>query len=311
MEQRNDAGARLIDPTLALGFELPDVTTSHDERDISLYALGVGACADASRSWELPLVYEGRKEGIAVLPTFGVVPAVNALMDHIKHGKQAPGLTYGLDRTLHGEQRIDILAPMPKRGRLTHKSRIKDLVDKGKNALVVTEIRSFDIDGVEVVRNEVVTFVRGAGGFGGERVARGVQTENVVIPDRAADVVTTERIAPNQALMYRLSGDWNPLHADPVFAKEFGLPMPILHGLCTFGFAGRQLVHAFCDDDVSRLRSLRVRFSDSVFPGETLKTEMWQSAPTAAGQEIVFRCSVVEREKVVLSNAVAEIAVTR
>jgi len=141
-----------------------------------------------------------------------------------KEGKQAPGLNYGFDRVLHGEQYTEIKRPLPKSAKLTHKGKIKEIYDKGKFALVVTEITTYDESGEELVVNEMTTFVRGAGGFGG---SRGPSSEANMPPGRAPDAVVTELVPENQALLYRLSGDWNPLHADPSFAQAFGFQRPI------------------------------------------------------------------------------------
>ena len=291
----------LIDVKQALGYEMPEVTSRYDERDLALYALGVGAAQDPLDTRELQYVYELHPEGFRPLPTYGVVPAVAAIFKLGAEGHQTPGLNYGLDRVLHGEQYTELLRPLPPRATLKNKGRIKDIFDKGKNALVVTEITSFDAESGEALfRNEVTTFVRGAGGWGGDR---GPATDINVPPDRKADAVVTEKTQENQALLYRLSGDWNPLHADPAFAKNFGFPRPILHGLCTFGFVGRHVLKSFTDGDHRPFKSIKVRFSDSVFPGETLQTEMWKESES----RIIVRCRALERDKVVISNAAVEL----
>ena len=142
------------------------------------------------------------------------------MFDLAKEGKQAPGLHYGFDRVLHGEQYTEIARRWPTHGKLTHKIKIKDIFDKGKNALVVTAITTTDEQGNELAYNELTTFVRGAGGWGGDR---GPSADVNVPPERAPDAVVEEKTSPNQALLYRLSGDWNPLHADPAFAEELRL----------------------------------------------------------------------------------------
>ncbi len=285
-------GNEFIDVDQALGHTYEGVSSSYDERDLSLYALGVGAAQNAEK--ELQYVYE-MGDGFKALPTFAVVPAVNMVLQLAKEGKQAPGLNFGLDRILHGEQYTEVLQPLPPHAKLTHKAKIKDIFDKGKLAVVVTEIRSYDETGAELMRNEVSMAVRGAGGWGGER---GPSNE-VAAPDRAPDAVVTEKIPENQALIYRLSGDWNPLHADPSFATAFGFQKPILHGLCTFGYAGRNVITAFAPKGDARFfKAIKVRFADVVFPGETLITEMWKD-----GDRVHFRCKVKEREKIVVSNA--------
>jgi 3-hydroxyacyl-CoA dehydrogenase/3a,7a,12a-trihydroxy-5b-cholest-24-enoyl-CoA hydratase len=294
-------GNQYIDVDLALGYKFPELTSSYVERDVALYALGVGAAKDPGSDSDLPLVYEMHGKGMKVLPTYGVIPAINAIMTLAKSGKTAPGLNYGLDRLLHGEQYTEIKRPLPTKATLTHRARIKDIFDKGKHALVVNEIVTYDEDGNELARNELTSLIRNAGGWGGER---GPSADINVPPDRAPDKVIEEKIPENQALLYRLSGDWNPLHADPGFAKAFGFEKPILHGLCTFGYAGRHVVQSFAPNgDPGYFKSIRVRFADSVFPGETLITEMWRESD----EKVIFRCTIKERDSVVISNAAVEL----
>ena len=298
---KSRGGNEFIDVDAALGYEFPPMTSAYDERDLALYALGVGAARDPMDARELRYVYENHGDGFMPLPTYAVIPALNAVLKLAAEGKQAPGLNYGFDRILHGEQYTELLRPLPPHAKLRHKAKIKDIFDKGKNALVVTDIRTFNADtGEELVRNELTTFVRGAGGWGGER---GPVSDVNVAPEREPDAVITEKTNENQALLYRLSGDWNPLHADPSFATAFGFPKPILHGLCTFGHVARHVLKAFRDSDARYFKSIKVRFAESVFPGETLRTEMWKESPT----RIVLRCRVLERDKVVISNAAVEL----
>ncbi|MGO9712742.1 MAG: SDR family NAD(P)-dependent oxidoreductase [Polyangiaceae bacterium] len=300
LNSKSKGGNEFIDVDLALASQIPNVTSSYDERDVALYALGVGAAQNPLDPKDLPLVYELAGDGFRVLPTFGVIPALNVYMKMAKEGKQTPGLNYGFDRVLHGEQYTEIKRPLPSHATLTHKTKIKDIFDKGKNALVVTATTSVDENGEELIYNELTTFVRGAGGWGGER---GPSADVNVPPDRAPDAVISEKTTENQALLYRLSGDWNPLHADPTFAANFGFKKPILHGLCTFGFAARHVIKAFCDGDPRRFKSIKVRFAESVFPGETIKTEMWKESDG----KIIFRCKVAERDATVISNAAIEL----
>jgi len=297
---KSQGGNEFIDVDQALGHEFPPQTSTYDERDLALYALGIGAAQNPLDQDELQFVYEMSGEGFKPLPMFGVVPALKMVFEMAKKGMQAPGLNYGFERILHGEQYTEVKRPLPTSAKLTHKAKISNIYDKGKNAIVVTEIRSFDESGEELVVNELTTFVRGAGGWGGDR---GPQAEVNVAPDRKPDAVVTEKIGDNQALLYRLSGDINPLHADPSFAKNFGFEKPILHGLCTFGYAGRHVIKTFSKNDPRFFKSIKVRFSDTVFPGETLITEMWKESDT----KIIFRCKVKERDKVVISNAAIEL----
>lgn len=293
-------GNDLIDVDLALGYEMPPQTSSYDERDLAIYALGVGAAHDPTDPSELRYVYEMNSDGFQALPSFGVIPALNVVMKMAKEGKTAPGMKYGFDRILHGEQYLELKRPLPPHATLTHKAKIKNIFDKGRHAIVVTEITSTDESGEPLIVNEVSTLVRGAGGWGGER---GPSAEVNVAPTRAPDATMTEKIDDNQALLYRLSGDWNPLHVDPNFAGAFGFKKPILHGLCTFGYAARAVLKNFSNGDGRFFKSIRVRFSESVFPGETLVTEMWKEE----GEKIIFQCKVKERDKVVISNAAVEL----
>jgi len=201
---------------------------------------------------------------------------------------------------LHGEQRIELHADIPVSGTITTTPTIKAIYDKGKAALVVVETESVDDKGRLLFRNTSGIFARGEGGFGGDRGPSGPRN---VPPDRPPDKSISAKTLPQQALIYRLSGDMNPLHADPDFAKLGGYDRPILHGLCTFGFAGRALLGAWCDRNPERLKSFEVRFSGVVFPGETITTDMWQIAPG----KIVLTAKT-ERGDAVLSSAAAEVA---
>ncbi len=291
-------GNEFIDVDQALGYEFPPIKTRYDERDLSLYALGVGAAADPSDDNELRYVYEMHGKGFTALPTYAVIPALTGVMNAFRDGQNAPGLNYGLDRLLHGEQYTELKRPLPPHAKLSHRTWVKDIFDKGKNAFVVMAIETTDEAGEVLAYNELGAVIRGAGGWGGDR---GPASDINTPPDRAPDFSHDEKIGPNQALLYRLSGDWNPLHVDQGFASAFGFPRPILHGLCTFGYAARHALNAL-GVDPRKFKSIKVRFADSVFPGETLHTEIWRESETRA----ILRCKVVERDKVVLSNAAIE-----
>lgn len=294
-------GNQFIDVDQALGYVFPDHKTSYDERDIAIYALGVGAGEDATDDTSLQLVYEKHSSGFKVLPTFGVIPVVNSILEQATKGGLAPGLTFGLDRLLHGEQKTEVLYPLPGNAKLTHKSKLTNIWDKGKGAVIVIETDTTDEDGNLLVRNLFKAFIRGAGGWGGDRGPK-ASKENAP-PDREPDAVVSQVISPNQALLYRLSGDWNPLHVDPGFATAFGFERPILHGLCTYGYAARHAIEAFCGGDPRYFKSIECRFADSVFPGETLITEMWKVSDT----RVLLRSSVKEREEEVLTMSAVEL----
>ena len=292
-------GNQYIDVDEALGWEFPVRSTKYTERDLALYALGIGAADDPLDDAELQYVYEMHGDGFKPFPTYAVIPALSLVMEMAKEGIQPPGMNYGLDRILHGEQYTEVVRPLPPNAKLTHKAKVADIWDKGKHALVVTEVDSFDEDGDLLAKNRITTLVRGAGGWGGDR---GPTEETNVPPDRAPDEVVEQKIDENQALLYRLSGDWNPLHADPGMAQAFGFEKPILHGLCTYGFAARHVVNAFAGGDPRKFKSIEVRFADSVFPGETLVTQMWKESDN----RVVFQCKVKERDADVVTRAAIE-----
>ena len=217
--------------------------SSYDERDLALYALGVGAARNPLDKEELHYVYELDGE-FRALPTYGVMPQSNAMLAAAKSGTLAlPGMNFGFERLLHGEQYTEIKRPLPKHAKLKHTFKLKQAYDKAPNAVVTFAISSTDESGEEIIYNEMTAFVKGAGGWGGDR---GPSADINVPPDRAPDAVIEEKTDANQTLLYRLSGDWNPLHADPEFAKAFGYERPILHGMCTYGYCGRHVIKAFC-----------------------------------------------------------------
>jgi 3-hydroxyacyl-CoA dehydrogenase/3a,7a,12a-trihydroxy-5b-cholest-24-enoyl-CoA hydratase len=201
---------------------------------------------------------------------------------------------------LHGEQRIELLAPIPTSGTLVTTPVVKAVYDKGKGALIVTEAETKDEKGTLLFRNVFGAFVRGEGGFGGDR---GSSEPRNLPPNRPADEVVEMKTLPQQALLYRLSGDRNPLHADPEFAKMAGFPTPILHGLCTFGHVGRAVLAKCCNDDPGRLADFEVRFSGVVFPGETIVTEIWRESKN----RVVVQARTKERGEAVVSNAAATV----
>ncbi|MFQ5407121.1 MAG: MaoC/PaaZ C-terminal domain-containing protein [Anaerolineales bacterium] len=289
-----------IDVEQVLGYEFEPSTFAYDERDVSLYALGVGAAADPLDDSELRFVYEQHPAGMRVLPTFAVTfpfAANNRIFD-------MPGLKFHPMLLLHGEQVLELKAPLAPRARLTNRACVSQVYDKGSGALILLYAHSYDEDGREVAFNRASIFIRGLGGFGGERGTSrlrrgGPSGVSNAPPERPPDVVHSEKTRPDQALLYRLSGDRNPLHADPSMAAQGGFDRPILHGLCTFGFGGRAVLRHFCDNDPARFKSIKVRFTKHVFPGETLVTEMWH----APDGRVLFQMKAAERDEIVISNA--------
>lgn len=288
---------RNFDASRIIGHEFEPYIFSYSERDVSLYALAVGAPANVLDQNELQFVYELSGLGFKALPTFAVLYPTR-MIDLILTGKLGD-IVFNPMMLVHGEQLLEINETVPTAGSITCRSRVSGVYDKGSGMLVVTDTHCYDEHDREIALNQSSMFIRGLGGFGGER---GPSSAAEAIPDRAPDAVQQEKTLEKQALLYRLCGDRNPLHADPQMAALGNFDRPILHGLCTFGFAGRAVLKHFCDNNPSRFRSIKVRFARHVFPGETLRTEMWQE-----GNHVLFRTSTVERGEVVLSNASVEL----
>lgn len=278
-----------IDPEKALAAELDGVPYQYTDHEVMLYALGVGAGVPQTAADQLQFTFEG---DLKVLPTFGVVPPFPSLMGLMG----APGLEFNPMMLLHGEQYMEVKKhPIPTSGTLTTKPKISAVYDKGKGALVLLDAVTSDENGEEIFFNTFSVFLRGEGGFGGES---GPKPSNAA-PDRDPDKVVEMPTLPQQALIYRLCGDRNPLHADPGFASMGGFDMPILHGLCSFGIVGRAVLQEYCDNDPARFKSIKVRFSGHMFPGETLVVEMWKESD----DKILLRAKTAERGLNVITNA--------
>ncbi|KAL6884212.1 NAD(P)-binding protein [Trichoderma longibrachiatum] len=265
---------------------------SFTERDVILYNIGVGA-----KRKELKYVFEGA-EDFQPLPTFGVIPPFSA---ETPFDYDAIVPNFSPMMLLHGEQYLEILKfPLPTSGRLVSRAKLLEVVDKGSAAIVKTGITTVNAENNEpVFYNEMTVFLRGSGGFGGLKrgADRGPATATNEPPKRAPDVVVETATGEDQAAIYRLSGDYNPLHIDPGFAKMGGFKAPILHGLCTFGIAGKAVFDRF-----GRFRNVKVRFAGPVIPGETVVTEMWRE-----GKRVVFQCRVRETGKLCIGGAAAEL----
>ncbi|GAA5938562.1 uncharacterized protein JCM15063_005355 [Sporobolomyces koalae] len=261
------------------------------ERDVALYNLGVGATEK-----ELNLIFEGDDE-FKALPTFGVIPQFA-----VSSGLSLDWLpNFSPMMLLHGEQYLSIKKPIPTSGTLVSSSKLAEVLDKGKAAAVTTVTHTKDASSGEVVfENHSTVFIRGAGGFGGKKTGndRGPATAVNKPPTRKPDAVVEEKTLPQQAAIYRLSGDYNPLHVDPNFASVGGFEQPILHGLCSFGISGKHIFQKF-----GAFKDIKVRFAGVLYPGETIVTEMWKE-----GDKVVFVTKCKERGSTVLSAAAATLA---
>src|SRR5574341_1873145 len=266
----------------AVGIELPANTFEYTDRDVMLYALGIGAT-------ELDFIFE---RGLKVIPSFAVIPAFPAMIG------MSSAVEINLVMVLHGEQSFKIHKTIPTQGKLTTTGKVTGVYDKGKGALATVDTETRDEQGELVFTNQSGVFVRGAGGFGGER---GPEAGNVA-PDRAPDKSGSMPTLPLQAAIYRLSGDRNPLHIDPDFAKMAGYDRPILHGLCTFGHVGRAVLREYAGNDPARLTALSVRFSGVVYPGDTILTETWDE-----GSGKIILQAKTQEGRGVISNAAVQV----
>jgi (3R)-3-hydroxyacyl-CoA dehydrogenase / 3a,7a,12a-trihydroxy-5b-cholest-24-enoyl-CoA hydratase / enoyl-CoA hydratase 2 len=278
----------------AVGHTFEATSFSYAEKDAALFALSIGASSDPLDATDLQYTYELAPSGFHCFPTFAATFPLRTL----EQITSVPGQSLNLMEVLHGEHYLELSRPLPPRGMIVNEATISQVYDKGSGALIIVDITSSDESGAHVAFNQASIFVRGRGNFGGER---GPSSRENAVPERTADALFSEITNENQALLYRLtSGDHNPLHADSRFAALLGYPRPILHGLCTYGYAARAVLKTYAGNDAHLFKSIRARFSSHVFPGETIETEMWQESAVS----IRFRSRVVERDDVVLTNGV-------
>ncbi|KAJ4389688.1 bifunctional hydroxyacyl-CoA dehydrogenase/enoyl-CoA hydratase fox2 [Gnomoniopsis smithogilvyi] len=276
----------------ALKKEGPGTEFKYAERDVMLYNLGVGA-----KRTDLRYVFEGA-EDFQVLPTFGVIPPFDA---ETPFSLDTLVPNFNPMMLLHGEQYLEVRKyPIPTSGRLISKAKLIEVVDKGNAAIVKHGVTTTNAEtGEDLFYNEMTVFLRGCGGFGGQKKPsdRGSSTAVNKPPGRQPDVVVEEKTTEEQACVYRLSGDYNPLHVDPQFAKMGGFKVPILHGLCFMGVASKAVYEKF-----GPYKNVKVRFAGTVNPGETLVTEMWKE-----GNKVIFQTKVKETGKLAIGGAAAEL----
>lgn len=263
-----------IDPTVAIGAELEPVEFSWTSSDVQLYHLALGAGADPMAGPELRYLTDGTPQ---VLPTFSSVAATFHATE--PPTVSFPGIDIELSRVLHASEAVSVPAPLPSSGSARAVTRFTDIWDKGKAAVLVNETTVTDPGGVVLWTTRRSIFARGEGGFGGPR---GPST-SVEVPGRDPDEVVDIEVLPQQALLYRMCGDRNPLHSDPEFAAAAGFPRPILHGLCTYGMTCKALVDRLLDAETGRVGSYGARFAGVVFPGETIRASVWHEGDRYVG----------------------------
>jgi acyl dehydratase len=258
---------------------------SWSDQKSMLYALGVGLGSDPLNEAELPFVYEN---GLKVVPTLATVLAFPVAI-LAKSG-------VNIARVVHGEQALELHKTLPPEGEASASTQIAAVYDKGadKGAILIAETTLTEPSGAPLATLTTSIFARGDGGFGGPSEG---EAPPHAVPQRAPDMSLDLPTRPDQALLYRLLGDRNPLHADPSFAKLVGFPRPILHGLCTYGMTCRAVMQAYTDFDPAQIRSHQARFSAPVFPGETVTVDLWRDGPTVS-----FQARVAAREAVVIKN---------
>jgi acyl dehydratase len=275
-------------------------TFTYGDKDVMLYALGIGLGADPMGEKELPFVYE---RGLKVVPTAATVlasaggggrPAAGRTSPPLPDGHRASQINFLM--MVHGEQKVELHKPLPAFGTFIAEGRTVGAWDKGKDkgAVVVNETIWTDEKGEKVATLTGSMFARGDGGFGGPTEG---QPEPHATPTRAPDLSVDIGTRPDQALLYRLNGDRNPLHSDPEFAARAGFPRPILHGLCTYGITCRAVLQVIVDYDADQILSHQVRFSAPVFPGDTITVDLWKD-----GKQISFEARVKERGATVIKN---------
>jgi acyl dehydratase len=279
-----------IDRDKALQAKFGQGQSHYGPDDVILYHLGIGAGVPATDPNELEYTYE---KNLKVLPSYAVVSGKNSTGGGGGLGN-IEGLDFNPAMLLHGEQDVELHKPLPTSCKYTSQSRIAEIFDKGKAALVIMENTATDEDGEKLFTNRMSLFLRGEGGFGGPS---GPKVGNVK-PDRDPDGVVEKQSLPQAALLYRLNGDKNPLHADPEFAKRGGFDRPIIHGLLSYGLTCKAVVDDALGGDVTKVARYQARFAGVGFPGETYVVSWWKE-----GNQILIEAKSKERDAVIISNA--------
>ena len=267
-----------------------NVEISYSDKDSILYSLGVGLGNDPMNMAELKYVYENSQVALPSMAT-----------NFQYHSPLLLKANINFILVVHGEQKLSFSNPLPVSGDFISNAKVIGCYDKGagKGAIIDVETTiNLKKDNTEICKLVSTTFARGDGGFGGPESPK----SEIFRPEGDPDFVHEIKTKPDQALIFRLSGDFNPLHSDPNFAKTAGFEKPILHGMCTYGIACRSLVESVCEGEAKRLKKFDCRFSSPVYPGETIVTEMWKN-----GSKVYYQSKVKERDKIVIKNGVSEI----
>lgn len=284
----------MLDYQTVMNWSFEDVRQSYSVRDTILYALGLGYGHDPMDEEELRFLLEDR---------LVAVPTMSAVLGGPGAWMTDPRTGIEWIKSLHGEQGLKIFRPLPPEGNVIGRNRVVDVIDKGpgRGALLMLERDIIDEDTGEIIATRTSTsFLRGDGGCGAPSQK---QPTPHALPDRKPDLAYAMTTRPEAALIYRLSGDWNPIHADPAKAKAAGFDRPILHGLCTYGMIGRALIATVCDKDPSGLREFGGRFSAPAYPGETIRVDIWDEG----GGRFGFEARIPERDLVIFKNGLARV----
>ena len=274
-----------IDPSVAIGADLGSRSFSWSSSDVLLYHLGIGAGARPGDNLD-PSVLRWTTEHAATAASRCCRRSASSRRPSTRPRRPRstmPGVQINLAQVVHGSQSVTVHAPIPTSGSATQRTTLTDIWDKGKAAVIWQDATVTADDGTDLWTTRSSIFVRGEGGFGGDRGT----SEPVVLPDREPDADVTYTITPQQALLYRLCGDRNPLHSDPEFAKAAGFPAPILHGLCSYGITLRELTTALLDGDAAQVGGFAVKFAGVVFPGETIRVRGWREDGRIVGSATV------------------------
>lgn len=279
-------------------WKFDDISVVYTERDTMLYALGIGMGAEATDAGQLRYVYEKELQA---------VPTMAAVLGSPGSWMRTPSTGVDFFKLVHGEQDVRLFKPLPSQGNLIARSRVHSITDKGpgKGAVVVVLRELMDAaSGEAIAQIRQLTFLRGDGGFSAQSGVSDAAPEALpAIDERPADIEVSLPSLEQAALIYRLSGDYNPLHAEPEFATKAGFARPILHGLCTYGMACHAVLRSVCDYDATRFKRLAARFTSPVYPGETIRFEIWKDVPGV----LRLRAHVDARSVIVLNNGVVEL----